>query len=75
MGNPQQYGLHSLMPKGTSTAANDGVSDSLISKQGSLFWEKDRNGYIKNTVETRLGISNDVGFKKTTTKFSLLTFK
>ena len=32
--NPEKYGLHSLQAGGASAAANNGVTDRLVSKQG-----------------------------------------
>jgi len=53
--------LHSLRSGGASAAAANGVSDRLISKQGRWSSEKGRNGYIKDTVKTRLGVSSSLG--------------
>ena len=46
---PENFGLQSLRSGGTSAAANNGISDRLISKQGRWSSEKARNGYIKDS--------------------------
>ena len=59
--NPEKYGLHSLRAGGASAAANNGVTDRLVSKQGRWSSEKARNGYIKDSVSTRLSVSKMLG--------------
>ena len=58
---PESFGLHSLRSGGASAAANSGISDRLISKQGRWSSEKARNGYIKDIVVKRLIVSNTLG--------------
>ena len=58
---PENFGLHSLRSGGASAAANNGISDRLISKQGRWSSEKGRNGYIKDSVVKRLTVSNTLG--------------
>ena len=58
---PEIFGLHSLRSGGASAAANNGISDRLISKQGRWSSEKARNGYIKDSVVKRLTVSNMLG--------------
>ena len=55
---PENFGLHSLRSGGASAAANNGISDRLISKQGRWSSEKARSGYIKDSVVKRLTVSN-----------------
>ena len=55
---PENFGLHSLRSGGASAAANNGISDRLISKHGRWSSEKGRNGYIKDSVVKRLTVSN-----------------
>ena len=61
----ENFGLHSLRSGGASSAANNGVSDSLISKQSRWFSEKVKNGDIKDSVNKRLTVSNTLGLWKT----------
>ena len=56
-GNPEKYGLHSLQAGGASATASNGVADLLVSKQGRWSLEKAKNGYIKDSVSTRLSAS------------------
>ena len=55
---PENFGLHSLRSGGASAAANNVISDRLISKKGRWSSEKARNGYIKDSVVKRLTVSN-----------------
>ncbi|XP_066915915.1 integrase/recombinase xerD homolog [Clytia hemisphaerica] len=56
-----RYGLHGLRSGGASAAANNGVSDRLISKHGRWKSEKARDGYIKDSMATRMSISKSLG--------------
>ena len=59
--NPEKYGLHSLRAGRASATANNGVADRLVSKQGRWSSEKARNGYIEDSVSTRLSVSKMLG--------------
>ena len=59
--NPKKDGLYSLRTGGTSAAASNGATDQLVSKQGRWSSEKARNGYIKDSVSTRLSVSKMLG--------------
>ena len=50
--------MHSLGSGDTSAAANNGISDRLMSKQVRWPSEKAKNGYIKDSVVKRLTVSN-----------------
>ena len=54
--NPEKYSLHSLRAEGASAAASNGVTDRLMSKKGRA-----RNGFIKDSVSTRLSVSKMLG--------------
>ena len=58
---PKNFGLYILRSGGASAAANNDISDRLISKQGRWSSEKTRNGYIKDGVVKRLTVSNTLG--------------
>ena len=60
-GEDKNYGMHSLRSGGASAAAQNGVSDRLISKQGRWSSETARNGYIQDDVKTRLKVSLSLG--------------
>ena len=55
----RNYGLHSLRSGGASAAAQNGVSDRLISKQGrwSSTSTKARDGYIEDNMQSRLSVT------------------
>ena len=59
--NHKDYGLHSLRSGGASAAAQNGVSDRLISKQGRWASENARNGYIQDSKEMRLSVTRALG--------------
>ena len=55
------YCLHSLRSGGASSAANNNVSDRLISKHGRWKSDKSRDGYIKDSKDSRLQITKSLG--------------
>ena len=59
--NPEKYSLHSPRAGGASAAANNGVTDQLVSKQGRWSLKKAINGYIKDNVSARLSVSKMLG--------------
>ena len=54
-------GLHGLRAGGASAAAQNHVSDRLISKHGRWASEKSRDGYIRDSVQDRLSITKSLG--------------
>ena len=59
--NPSSYGLHSLRSGGATEAANNGVSDRLISKHGRWKSDLSRNRYIKENAKTRFDVTQKLG--------------
>ena len=57
----KMYGLHSLRSGGASAAANNDVSDRLISKHGRWSSSTSRDVYIKDSKNKRLKVSNSLG--------------
>ena len=57
----KRFTPHSLRSGGASQAAASGVEERLISKHGRWKSERARNGYIEDTVETRLKVSRSLG--------------
>ena len=55
------YSLHSLRSGGASRAANQGINDRLIAKQGRWSTEKGKNGYIKDSNEARKSVTLALG--------------
>ena len=54
-------GLHGLRAGGASAAAQNHVSDRLISKRGRWASEKSRDGYIRDSVQDRLSVTKNLG--------------
>ena len=54
-------GLHSCRSGGASAAAENEVSERLISKHGRWNTTKARDGYIKDSVSKRLKITKSLG--------------
>ena len=54
-------GLHGLRAGGASAAAQNHVSDRLISKHGRWRSERSRDGYIKDSIENRLSVTKNLG--------------
>ncbi|XP_057308176.1 uncharacterized protein LOC130646057 [Hydractinia symbiolongicarpus] len=48
---------------GASAAANNGVTDRMISKHGRWSSSSSRDGYIKDSKSQRLSVSKDLGLK------------
>jgi len=57
----KNYGLHSLRSGGASAAAQNGISDRLISKHGRWSSERGRDGYIKDSTKDRNKVSKSLG--------------
>ena len=59
--NAENISPHSLRSGGASAAAENGVSDRMISKHGRWKSEGARNGYIKDSLRNRLSVSKNLG--------------
>ena len=57
----RQYGLHSLRAGGASAAANAGVPDRMFKRHGRWRSENAKDGYIKDSLESRLQVSKKLG--------------
>ena len=57
----KKYGLHSLRSGGASAAAENGISDRLISKHGRWSSNTSRDVYIKDSKCKRLKVSSSLG--------------
>ena len=58
---PDAYGLHSLRAGGASAAANAGVEDRLFKRHGRWRSENAKDGYVKDSYESRLSVSLNLG--------------
>ena len=59
--NSECFGLHSLRAGGASAAANAGISDRLFKRHGCWRSETAKDGYIKDSLESRLSVSKNLG--------------
>ena len=57
----EEFGLHSLRAGGASTAANAGVPDRLFKKHGRWKSENAKDGYIEDSLDSRLSVSRQMG--------------
>ena len=58
---PEDFGLHSLRAGGATAAANANVPDRCFKRHGRWKSENAKDGYIKDKVESRLGVSKSLG--------------
>ena len=61
--DPKQFGLHSLRAGGASAAANAGVPDRWFKRHGRWRSENAKDGYIKDKLEDRLSVSQNIGLQ------------
>ena len=55
------YGLHSLRSGGASAAANAGITDRMFKRHGRWKSETAKDGYVKDSLESRLRVSLSLG--------------
>ena len=58
---PDDYGLHSFRAGGATAAANAGVEDQLFKRHGRWKSENAKDGYIKDSYDSRLSVSLKLG--------------
>lgn len=56
-----RYGLHSLRAGGATAAANGGVADRMFKRHGRWRSENAKDGYVKDSLTSRLGVSKSLG--------------
>ena len=59
--DPKKYGLHSLRAGGATAAANAGVPDRLFKRHGRWRSENAKDGYVKDSLSSRLSVSKNIG--------------
>ena len=59
--DPKLFGMHSLQAGGATAAANAGVLDKLFKRHGRWKSESAKDGYVKDSVESRLEVSTNLG--------------
>ena len=57
----REHCLHSLRSAGATSAANRGIPDRLFKRHGRWRSENAKDGYIKDSVEERLRVSQSLG--------------
>ena len=55
------FGLHSLRPGGATAVANANVPDRLFKRHGRWKSESAKDGYVKDSIESRLEVSKRLG--------------
>ena len=56
-----KFGLHSLRAGSATAAANADVPDRLLKRHGRWKSENAKDGYVDDSVERRLSVSNQIG--------------
>ena len=64
----EQFGLHSLRAGGATAAANNGVPDRLFKRHGRWKSESAKDGYIEDSLEARISVSENLGLNRATDK-------
>ena len=57
----RKFGLHILRAGGATAAANQGVPDRLVKRQGRWKSEKAKDGYVKDKISDLLSVSLNLG--------------
>ena len=57
----KQYGLHSLGAGRATAAANVGVPDRMFKRHGRLHSENTKDGYVEDSLTSRLQVSKASG--------------
>ena len=62
IGHPaEEFGLHSLRAGGATAAAKAGVPDRVFKRHGRWKSEIAKDGYVEDSVESRLAVSRKIG--------------
>ena len=56
-----RYGLHSLRSGDATAAVSHGIPDRLFKRHGRWLSESAKDGYVKDKLLHRLGISQNLG--------------
>ena len=59
--DPALFGMHRLHAGGSTAAANADVEDRLFKRHGRWKSESAKDGYVKDSVKRRLGVSKRLG--------------
>ena len=64
-----EFGLHSLRAGGAIAAANAGIPDRLFKRHGRWRSENAKDGYVKDSVDSRMEVSKNLGLYLLNTAF------
>ena len=56
----EEFGLHSMRSGGTTASANAKVPDRIFKRHGQCKSENAKDGYVKNSVKSRLAVSRNI---------------
>ena len=59
--DPKCYSWHSFRSGGASSAANNGISDRMFKRHGRWRSENAKDGYVEDSLESRLAVSISLG--------------
>ena len=59
--DPKLFSLHSLRSGGATAAANAGVPDRLFKRHGRWRSENAKDGYVKDSLSSRLSVTKGIG--------------
>ena len=59
--DPKCYSWHSFRSGGASSAANNGISDRMFKRHGRWRSENAKDGYVEDSLESRLAVSIFLG--------------
>ena len=59
--DPKCYSWHSFRSGGASSAANNGISDRMYKRHGRWRSENAKDGYVQDSLESRLAVSISLG--------------
>ena len=59
--NHKSYSWYSFRNDGASAAANGGISDRVFKRHGRWPSENDKDGYVADSLESRLAVSMSLG--------------
>ena len=59
--DPSNFGVHSFRSGGATAAANAGVPDRMFKRHGRWKSESAKDGYVKDSLKSRLQVSKSLG--------------
>ena len=59
--DPALFGMHSLRAGGATATANAGIPDRVCKRHGRWKLESAKDGYVNDSVESRLQVSKGLG--------------